>query len=234
MKRALSVSIAILSLGVGSACGGSANVASSGPGARVAPAPLGARVNPNRPPASEADVDFMTKMVPHHAQAVLFAGWAESHGASRAVQVLCQRIVVGQRDEIVTMRNWLEDHGRPAPPAEYARMGMPMDHDMADHDMDMDHGMGMVHDMPGILTEEQLSQLDDARGAEFDRLFLTYMIGHHEGALIMVDELFASYGGAQDDFVFKLANDIGADQTIEIERMQGMLEAMQPGRSVLR
>ena len=164
-------------------------------------------------PATLADVAFMTKMIPHHAQAVLFAGWAESHGASRGVRVFCERVVVGQRDEIRTMRNWLGSHGEPVPPAEYTRMGMNMGDD---HEM-----------MVGMLTEARLSELDAARGTEFDRLFLTYMIPHHEGAVTMVDELFASFNGAQDDVVFKLASDISADQTTEIERMQLMLDAMQ-------
>ena len=87
--------------------------------------------------------------------------------------------------------------------------------------------MGDDHEMmDGMLTETQLSELDAARGTEFDRLFLTYMIPHHEGAVMMVDELFASFNGAQDDAVFKLASDISADQTTEIERMQLMLDAM--------
>jgi len=77
-----------------------------------------------------------------------------------------------------------------------------------------------------MLTEAQLDELDAARGTEFDRLFLTYMIPHHQGAVQMVDELFASFGGAQDDLVFKIASDISADQTSEIERMQSMLDAM--------
>jgi uncharacterized protein (DUF305 family) len=82
--------------------------------------------------------------------------------------------------------------------------------------------------MPGMLTDAQLAELDAARGSDFDRLFLTYMITHHEGAITMVDELFATPGGAQNDFVFKLASDISADQTIEIERMEGMLADILP------
>ena len=163
-------------------------------------------------PATTADVAFMTKMIPHHAQAVLFAGWAQSHGASRGVRVFCERVVVGQRDEILTMRNWLSSHGEPVPPAEYVRDDM---------------GMGDGHKMmAGMLTEAQLSELDAARGAEFDRPFLTYMIPHHEGAVRMVDELFSSFDAAQGDVVFKLASDISADQTTEIERMRLMLDAM--------
>ena len=169
----------------------------------------------NRQPHSAADTRFMTRMVPHHAQAVLFAGWAESHGGSRAVQVFCARMVVAQSDEIVTMRSWLQERGEPVPPAEYTRMPT---------------RTGMEHEMmPGMLTEEQLTELDDARGADFDRLFLTYMIPHHEGALSMVGELFDSVRGAQNNFIFKLASDIHADQEIEIERMQQILATYPPG-----
>jgi len=87
---------------------------------------------------------------------------------------------------------------------------------------------GMEHEMlmPGMLTESQLKQLDQARGKEFDRLFLTFMIQHHRGAVTMVKELFDTYGAAQDITVFKLASDINADQTTEIERMQKMLASM--------
>ena len=80
--------------------------------------------------------------------------------------------------------------------------------------------------MPGMLTEEQMKMLDAARGPEWDRLFLTFMIQHHQGALTMVDTLFNSYGAAQDETVFKFATDVHADQSTEIARMQSMLEAM--------
>ena len=208
MKRSSSRAFAgaLLALVAGAACGGTAARTSS-----LAVPPPATR------PANAADVRFLTRMIPHHAQAVLFAGWAASHDAGRAVGVLCERIVVGQRDEIVTMRDWLRDHGEDIPLAEYTRMRTPTAG--ADHDMLM----------PGMLTEEQLAELDAARGPQFDRLFLAYMIPHHEGALTMVDELFGSYGAAQGDIVFKLASDIYADQSIEIERMQQMLAAQPPG-----
>jgi uncharacterized protein (DUF305 family) len=192
------------------ACGG-------GPRARAGDlAAYEAAAQRHRPPVNPADVRFMTGMIPHHAQAVLFAGWAQSHRAGRAVTALCERIVVGQSDEIATMRNWLRDHGQPVP------AGTPESADT--------RVVGMQHDMmmPGMLDAERLTRLDAARGDEFDRLFLLYMIPHHQGALTMVDTLFASYGGAQDDFVYKLASDIYADQTIEIARMQKMLAAVPP------
>lgn len=166
-----------------------------------------------RQPYNQADVDFMAGMIPHHAQAVLIAGWAASHGARPDVRTLCERMVVAQRDEIELMRNWLRDRGQPVPDANATHHRMKMN--------------GVEHDMlmPGMLTAAELAQLDKARNAEWDRLFLTFMIRHHEGALKMVDDLFESYGALQDDDLFKFASDIYADQTTEIERMQKMLPA---------
>ena len=164
-----------------------------------------------RYPYSQADVEFMQGMIPHHAQAVLIAGWAASHGARAELRVLCERMVVAQRDEIEFMRNWLRDRGQYVPPANATRHRMKMN--------------GVEHDMlmPGMLTDEQLAELDKARGREWEQLFLKFMIAHHEGAIKMVDQLFASYGALQDEDVYSLASDIHADQTIEIERMQKML-----------
>ena len=87
---------------------------------------------------------------------------------------------------------------------------------------------GMEHEMtmPGMLTDSQMKELDGARGKEFDRLFLTYMIQHHRGAVTMVKDLFDTNGAAQDVSVYKLASDVHADQTTEIERMQKMLASM--------
>jgi len=114
------------------------------------------------------------------------------------------------------MQQWLRDRGQIVPDATATRHRMKMD--------------GMEHDMlmPGMLTDEEMSALDRARGAEFDRLFLTGMIKHHRGAIDMVDVLFKAYGAAQDEMVFKFASDVYADQSIEIDRMQQMLESSQP------
>ncbi len=162
-------------------------------------------------PHSDADIEFMTGMIPHHAQAVLIAKWATTHTGRRDVRVLAERIVVGQRDEIALMQTWLGDRGLPVPAAD------------ATHHK-MKHG-DMEHDMlmPGMLTDAELAQLDKARGAEFDRLFLRFMIKHHEGALTMVDTLFKSHGAAQEETVFRFASDVYADQTTEIEFMTKML-----------
>src|SRR5262247_1184504 len=162
-------------------------------------------------PYSDADIAFMTGMIPHHAQAVIMAGWAPTHGARADVAILCERIVVGQRDEIAMMQTWLRDRGLPVPDAKSTRMKMTMN--------------GMEHEMlmPGMLTDEEMAALDRARGPEFDRLFLVGMIKHHQGAIDMVDVLFKAYGAAQDEVVFKFASDVYADQSTEINRMNEML-----------
>jgi uncharacterized protein (DUF305 family) len=162
-------------------------------------------------PANAADVHFMSGMIPHHAQAVLIAGWASSHGARADIVRLCERIVVGQGDEIVLMQTWLRQKGAPIPDAKATHMKMTMN--------------GMEHDMlmPGMLSPEQLVELDAARGSKFDRLFLQAMIRHHQGAISMVDELLGSEGAAQDDLVYKFASDVYADQTTEISFMEKML-----------
>ena len=164
-------------------------------------------------PYSDADVEFMSGMIPHHAQAVIMAGWCDSHGARKDVATLCGRIVVAQRDEIKLMQQWLSDRGLPVPDATSTRMHMKMPN-------------GMEHDMlmPGMLTDEEMAALDKARGPAFDRLFLEGMIRHHQGAIDMVTDLFKAYGAAQDETVFKFANDVQADQAVEISVMKDMLE----------
>lgn len=174
-----------------------------------------AKADSGRPHYTDADVHFMSGMISHHAQAVVMAGWARSHGASPSVRALCERIVVAQQDEIAFMQQWLKDRGLPVPEAD------PKGHTM----QGMDHPMLM----PGMLTPEQMTQLDQAREVEFDRLFLTFMIQHHQGAVAMVEQLMGSYGAAQDDKVFKFAADVNADQTTEIDRMYEMLAALPQG-----
>lgn len=192
------------------ACGRAATTTTVG----AAPNPASAR--PIGIPSlkhTAADVHFMSGMIHHHAQAVLIAEWAPTHGASAELQRLAERIVVGQNDEIALMQNWLRDRGEPVPDGSAGPMKMQMN--------------GMEHEMlmPGMLSDEQLAQLDAARGMAFDRLFLTFMIQHHEGAVTMVDELFGSPGAGQDEVVFRFASDVYADQTTEIDRMEKMLAA---------
>lgn len=152
--------------------------------------------------AHPADVRFMQEMLGHHAQALVMAAMAPSHGASPHVLRLVEKIEISQRDEMNLMRQWLEERRQPVPDAAH-----------------MHHTA-----MPGMLTAEQMSQLDAARGAGFDRLFLRFMIQHHRGALEMVDTLFASPGAAQDPDIFRFATDVAADQMDEIHQMQAVLD----------
>src|SRR5690606_34034327 len=127
---------------------------------------------------------------------------------------LAARIYNAQEDEIATMQRWLRDRGQPVPEVH------------ADGGHVVVHGARHHMDMPGMLTPEQLETLDRARGPEFDRLFLTFMIEHHRGAVIMVRELFATDGAGQDAEIFRFASDVQVDQTTEIARMERMLSAL--------
>lgn len=180
------------------------------------PVPEAATPSPARR-ANPADVAFMQGMIHHHGQALIMAALSGKNGANPSIRTLSERITVSQTDEIRMMQQWLREHGEDAP--EPSPSGMRMEMGGATHDMLM----------PGMLTPEQMGQLERARGAEFDRLFLTFMIQHHEGALTMVEELFASHGGGVDDFMYKIASDTFADQGSEIDRMQRMLDAMSSG-----
>jgi uncharacterized protein (DUF305 family) len=171
---------------------------------------------------SDADVAFMVGMIDHHAQALVMSQMAPRNDAGPAVRRLTSRILNAQRDEIALMQRWLRDRGQTVPEVDASGMVHMPGGDHATH-------MGM---MPGMLSPAQLDELRAARGADFDRLFLRYMIQHHQGAVTMVHELFATDGAAQDELVFKIASDIQVDQTTEIERMQLMLDALsQAGRS---
>jgi uncharacterized protein (DUF305 family) len=186
--------------------------------ARQSPTPMGpaaaaaqARADSAKKPYTKADIDFINGMIGHHAQAILMAKWAPTHGASSAVQVLCARIINAQTDEIALMQQWLRERNQPVTEPNPKGMTMVM------------NGETHVMPMPGMLTEEQLKELEAANGKEFDRLFLRFMIQHHQGAVAMVKELFATYGAGQDDTIFKLASDVNVDQTTEIARMEKML-----------
>jgi uncharacterized protein (DUF305 family) len=175
-----------------------------------------ARIDSLRRPYTAADIEFMSGMIGHHSQAVKMAGWCASHGANKSLQIFCGRIALGQTAEIGLMSNWLKDRNQPVPAPDPRGMKMVMD------------GKEMYMMMPGMLTEEQMKQLDAARGEDFDRLFLTDMIQHHQGAISMVNKLDDTPGADQDEFVFKFSNDVQADQTTEIARMQQMLDALPP------
>lgn len=136
---------------------------------------------------------------------------APTRAASNSVKILAERITSSQQDEIALAEQWLRDRGQhPA-------------HDMTTH-------AGHEMTMPGMLTSAQLAQLQQATGPEFDRLFLTFMIQHHRGSAVMVNELFATDGAAQDETVFRFASDVNVDQLTEIARMEQMLTTLGTGQ----
>jgi uncharacterized protein (DUF305 family) len=166
------------------------------------------------PPRSPKDVEFMQGMIVHHAQAVEMTALIESHTENKDVRRLGARISQSQSDEIKFMRRWLEMRGEPVAPSMAGMAGM----DMPGHDMSSHH----MH-MPGMLSAKQMDALRKAKGAEFDRLFLSGMIQHHEGALIMVKDLFDTAGAGQDAELFNFATDVDSGQRAEIKIMQTML-----------
>jgi len=163
------------------------------------------------PPRSQADVEFMQGMIMHHAQAVEMTALIAVHSENKELRLLAARISSSQSDEIKFMRRWLAARGEPV---SMAAAGLP--------GMDMSHESMPV--MPGMLTPEQMEELRKARGAEFDRLFLTGMIQHHGGALTMVKDLFDTAGAGQDAELFNFATDVDSGQRAEIRIMQTMLE----------
>jgi uncharacterized protein (DUF305 family) len=167
------------------------------------------------PPRSPADVRFMQGMIMHHAQAVEMTALIESHTTTTNLRLLAARISRSQSDEIKFMKRWLETRGEPISPVMPEMPGM----DMSSHSMHKMHTMLM----PGMLTEKQMDALKKAQGAEFDRLFLTGMIQHHRGALIMVKDLFDTAGAGQDAELFNFATDVDSGQRAEIRIMQTML-----------
>jgi uncharacterized protein (DUF305 family) len=153
--------------------------------------------------ATPADVKFMQGMIGHHAQALEMTALIAERTARPEMKLLGQRISVSQADEINMMRTWLTDR----------RQELPSEH--AHH---MPGGM-----MPGMLSDAQMAELAAAKGEEFDRLFLRYMIQHHEGALSMVEDLFKTPGAGQEGGINAFAADVDSDQRMEIDRMRAML-----------
>lgn len=156
---------------------------------------------------NDADVAFAQQMIPHHQQAVQMADMAEGAGAGPEVQQLADDIAAAQGPEIATMTGWLESWDEDVP------------EDMSGMD-GMDHGDMDTEDMPGMMSTEEMDQLEGVSGAEFDQMFLTMMIAHHEGAIEMAQTEQA--GGEYAEAV-ALAKKIEADQTAEIDLMQGLL-----------
>lgn len=201
----------VLALAAVAACGANHASPSPEPAQGEAAAIVRARADSIRHPYTQADIDFMSGMIFHHAQAIVMAGWADSNQAGPSIKVLCGRIINAQRDEIRILQGWLRDRNQVVP--EPRATGMRMKVNGVEQDMLM----------PGMLSPAQMDALHRARGPDFDRLFLRDMIQHHKGAVQMVKDLFGSYGAAQDDIVFKVASDINVDQTTEIARMEKML-----------
>ena len=158
---------------------------------------------------SEADVRFMQGMISHHRQAMEMSVLVDDRSNREAVEALAERISLSQEDEVSMMAGWLEDRGFEAPAAD------------AHHDPDY-----ML--MPGMLSPEEMEQLEAAEGFEFDSLFLNFMIDHHEGALVMVENLLDQPGSAQDSELYRFTTDVTSDQTSEIERMITMLSGFSP------
>jgi uncharacterized protein (DUF305 family) len=158
-------------------------------------------VIPLRTPAV-ADVNFMQGMIMHHSQAVEMTELLRSRSRNKDLQALGKRISISQADEMKYMKQWLEDRGQPA---------------------SMEHGHDSMPLMPGMLTPRQMKVLEQATGPAFDRLFLTGMIQHHTGALVMVQDLFDTPGAGQDAVLFDFATDVDNTQRAEIDIMRGML-----------
>ena len=161
------------------------------------------------PRVTRADVHFMQGMIAHHAQALTMTGLAPNRVADEGVRLLAQRIDRSQGDEIALIERWLRERGEEIPDPALGYQIQP--------------AAGRPVLMPGMLTSAELAELEAAAGPEFDRLFLVYMIRHHEGALTMVRELFESEGSGRESVIFEFAVDVDSDQRIEIARMVRML-----------
>ncbi len=175
------------------------------------------------PPRSPADVDFMQGMIMHHSQAIEMTALIASHTENQDLRLLGARISRSQSDEIKFMQRWLAARGE--------SLSMPAS-EMPGMKPGMEPGMDMSHHpaplMPGMLTPQQMAALRKAKGADFDRLFLTGMIQHHNGALTMVHDLFDTAGAGQDADLFNFATDADNTQRAEIRIMQAMLEKKSP------
>lgn len=182
------------------------------------------KIQSSRMSFTKADVDFMTGMIGHHAQALIISELAPENNASAEIQVLAARIINAQHDEIASMQQWLADRDQPVPEIHIDGLNL-MIHGLEGHGSHADHT-----NMPGMLSQDQINELSEVKGSEFDRLFLEYMIEHHNGAVIMVNELFETDGAVQDEEAFRLAADIQVDQITEIERMRMMLEKLSEQR----
>ena len=158
---------------------------------------------------SVGDVMFLQGMISHHAQAMEMSVLVESRTNREALELLAQRIRLSQEDEISMMQGWLQDRGLGVPTLDA--------HHADDYEL-----------MPGMLTDEEMMELEVAEGADFDTLFLEFMIEHHLGAIEMVENLLDQQGAAQDPILYEFTSDVTSDQGSEIERMDAMLAGFSP------
>jgi uncharacterized protein (DUF305 family) len=171
-----------------------------------------ARADTGRRRHTAADAEFMRHMIGHHAQALEMTKVVPTRTSRDDMRLLAERIDVSQRDEIGLMRQWLQQRNEELPSPD------------VHHHAAMGHGRLM----PGMLTSAELERLTKASGTDFDRLFLEYMIRHHEGALTMVKDLFGTPGAAQETETYRFATDVEADQRAEIARMRALLAKLPP------
>ncbi|HEX3158753.1 MAG TPA: DUF305 domain-containing protein [Gemmatimonadaceae bacterium] len=192
------------------------------PWAPAPSAPLPAAPDTGRPSHTDADVRFMQHMMEHHAQALVMTSLVPARTTRADIRLMAERIDVSQHGEMAMMRSWLQKRGETVPSLDttyvahggHAGQGAGRDagHDAGGHEAPM----------PGMLTPAELDQLARATGAEFDGLFLRFMIHHHEGALTMVEELLGTPGAGQDAEIFRFASDVDADQRAEIRRLRAL------------
>ena len=176
------------------------------------------RIESSRTSFTKADVKFMTGMIAHHAQALVMSRLAPKNNASPEIQRLAARIINAQQDEIASMQQWLHDRDQPVPHIEIKGLNLMIALNGKPYTM--------YKKMRGVLSQQQIEELAAAKGSDFDKLFLKYMIEHHSGAVYMVENLFNTDGAAQDNQAFRLASDIQVDQRTEIDRMQQMLDQL--------
>ncbi len=203
----VAVAVAVASCRTVSGDGAAPLVQPGAPGQETRVIPVEQAVDTSRVQFTPADVRFMQGMIGHHAQALEMTTLLPTRTSREDMKTLALRIDVSQRDEIDMMRRWLELRGQDVPG--------PHAHHATDAKL-----------MPGMLTAADMQRLADAKGVAFDRLFLESMIRHHEGALTMVKELFATPGAGQEPEIFAFASDVDADQRMEILRMGAMLELL--------
>lgn len=176
------------------------------------------------PPVTPADVKFMQGMIMHHAQAVEMTALIESRTQNKELRTLGQRISRSQSDEMKFMKRWLELRGQST---EIGAVGSKQEQKAGSNQMPHTHGQTHTSNshmlMPGMLTATQMALLRNAKDGEFDRLFLSGMIQHHNGALVMVKELFDTAGAAQDAELFNFVTDVDSGQRAEIRVMEGLL-----------